>query len=357
MVSISDLLLPADEDPVSPAKPAPEPAHFTIELIVDTICPFCFIGTTSLNAAIRNYKTRHPDATFEVTVSPFILAPNAARSAYDKTHYYTRYRGLPESRFAHWAQLGRDYGINFSWRGTTGNTRDSHKLLRFCLESAPTTTRSTAFARRQPAVMPLTTLASRADPHLQAQSPVSPVSSEPAPPLVRQQSTFSPGMPPAMPALPATSRQPRSPALQLRLLEALFRGYHEFDRDLSDRHFLTETAMAVTGWSPAEIHAVLDSPDWDRAVDALTAEVQSRLQVRSRQLNLIAAVPTIIVNGRWVYGGWQTVDFLVSQFEYLGAGRAPTPQPGANAMLATGSGPMSSGRGSTGPSTPGSQQR
>lgn len=54
--------------------------HFTIEFILDTICPHCYIGLKNLNVAIDIYKQRYPDATFEVTCSPIVLNPDAGRS-------------------------------------------------------------------------------------------------------------------------------------------------------------------------------------------------------------------------------------------------------------------------------------
>lgn len=51
--------------------------YFGIEFIHDTICPFCYIGLKNLLSAIDRYKSAHPDAVFEVTCTPFILAPTA----------------------------------------------------------------------------------------------------------------------------------------------------------------------------------------------------------------------------------------------------------------------------------------
>ena len=98
MASIKDLLSPMDDQSTSamggeglreghsglPSTPhgfvVTETTHFTIEFILDTICPHCYIGLRSLNTAIEVYRKRHPEATFEVTCSPMILNPHAARS-------------------------------------------------------------------------------------------------------------------------------------------------------------------------------------------------------------------------------------------------------------------------------------
>lgn len=90
MASIKDLLSPMDGPEVEPDRhpyststqeaAPPENPHFTIEFILDTICPHCYIGLRNLNTAIDLYKQRYPGATFAVTCSPIILNPTALRS-------------------------------------------------------------------------------------------------------------------------------------------------------------------------------------------------------------------------------------------------------------------------------------
>lgn len=119
------------------------------------------------------------------------------------------------------------------------------------------------------------------------------------------------------PEYPASLPQPRGPDLQMRLLDAITTGYHEDDRDLSDPEILLETAMAVTGFSEHELRVVLESPEWDAAIDLLSSDVQNRISVRSQLAGPIVAVPTMVLNQRWVYGGFQRADDIVGQFELL----------------------------------------
>ncbi|KAI1319746.1 thioredoxin-like protein [Xylariaceae sp. FL0255] len=287
------------------------PITFVIEYIHDTICPFCYIGFRTLLQAIGEFKARHPHAVFEVTCSPFILGPDALVSAwlatskrrrslavsaipcpaYTKYDYYIKTRGLPADRISLWSNLGASVGIRFRWEGLTGNSRDSHKLLRFALEEHPTIRRSsTAFTSR----------AAGRDP----------------PPLY----------PPSIlraPDHPVEIEQPRGPDLQMRLLDAITHAYHEEDRDLSDPAMLLEITARVTGFSRQAIQEVLDSEEWDRAIDALSQEVQTRREVQNRDLGPIVAVPTMVINNQWVYGGFQTVGDLVGQFELLAKGLVP----------------------------------
>ncbi|KAI1662204.1 thioredoxin-like protein [Daldinia decipiens] len=292
MARIRDLLLPVDdkdteevvvkkEDETTRKADIipPETTRFFVEFILDVICPYCYIGFKNLKTAIETYRARHLEAIFEIVCTPFLLHPLAARSAYDKSDYLiARTRGP-----AYWVGPGQAAGINFTWAGRTGSTRNAHKLLRFALESTPTTTRG-ARNRRGASAPPLS--------HTSTRSPSSPSATN--------------GNAPA-----------RGPALQLRLLEALFRAHHESDGDISDPSFLAETASAATGFTSAQIRAVLEdaSEVWGRAVSALVAEVSSPRGLAVR------AVPTFVVNDHYVIGGVQSAEFLVDEFERIRRGR------------------------------------
>ncbi|KAI0120465.1 thioredoxin-like protein [Hypoxylon sp. NC0597] len=304
MASIRDLLVPAGDGnaklemkvkgEAARVDTVSETTHFTVEFILDVLCPWCYIGLKNLNNAITAYKDRHPEATFEVTCSPFLLDPLAPRSAYGKPTYLN----VPKYSIDQWAALGEPVGIKFSWKGRTGNTRDAHKLLRFALESTPTTAPSTAFAKR-----------SRNQSLNQGAAPAA-AAPETAPTSPRQAD-------PHPASASDSSPQPRGPALQLRVLEALFKWHHESDGDLSDRRALTATAAAATGFSAADMLAVCESEEWGRAVDELFLDVTSP---RGRRGLNIRAVPTFVVNDRYVIGGLQSRDFFMEEFERIGRG-------------------------------------
>lgn len=56
--------------------------NFNIEIVSDTVCPWCYVGKQKLDQAIKVYKERHgsDNDTFNVTWLPFYLAPEAPRS-------------------------------------------------------------------------------------------------------------------------------------------------------------------------------------------------------------------------------------------------------------------------------------
>ena len=53
---------------------------FNIDVVSDTVCPWCYVGKQQLGKAISTYKTLHPETTdddFSITWKPFYLAPEA----------------------------------------------------------------------------------------------------------------------------------------------------------------------------------------------------------------------------------------------------------------------------------------
>ncbi|KAK7991833.1 hypothetical protein PG988_000627 [Apiospora saccharicola] len=289
MASIKDLLSPMDDQSTAamegeglreghsglPSTPhgfvVTETTRFTIEFILDTICPHCYIGLRSLNTAIEVYRKRHPEATFEVTCSPMILNPYAARSVHNKQEYYVFQRKYLPSRLVEWSRLGDDVGIDFSWRGLTGNTRDSHKLLRLALEGSTTTSisRSTAFASRGTSSSAQRT--------------------EGIPDIATSATVSEDGGTPGYPG----------PQLQLRLLEIMYHEYFEKDQDLSSQTWLVE------------IRACLQSDDRDRNMTALLDDVRDRG---------FHAIPQFILQERYLAGGWQKPDVFLEVFERIRAG-------------------------------------
>ncbi|TVY22865.1 hypothetical protein LHYA1_G008689 [Lachnellula hyalina] len=115
--------------------------QFNIEVVSDTVCPWCYVGKQKLEKAISAYKTQHPDSndTFSTTWMPFYLNPGAPKVGVDKTAYYRNKFGddRTEMIFGRLSQVGKDTGINFKFGGKTGNTRDSHRLIQLGKSKSP----------------------------------------------------------------------------------------------------------------------------------------------------------------------------------------------------------------------------
>ncbi|KAI2628756.1 hypothetical protein GGR54DRAFT_361474 [Hypoxylon sp. NC1633] len=280
--------------------------HFTIEFILDIICPYSYVGLKNLESAIEIHKARHPEATFDIVCSPFLLDPLAARRAYEKFYHIT---SPPQSA-----------GTKSNWI-SAGYTRDAHKLLRFALESTPSTAPSTAFARHQrqqgpPPDQPAIA-ATPAAPHSDLDSGAAAESTGPDHPSPASESptTTTTTATKTSTTNPPPPPQPRGPALQLKLLHALLQAHHERKGDISSPALLTATAASATGFPPEAIAAVLESGEWGRAIDGLFAAVS-----RGRRGLAVRAVPTFIVDDRFVVGGAQEVRFWVEALERIGAG-------------------------------------
>ncbi|OTB09506.1 hypothetical protein M426DRAFT_316049 [Hypoxylon sp. CI-4A] len=330
MSRIRDLLVPMDQDnPIKPeeikeeeasgTKISRETTHFTLEFIVDIICPYCYIGLKNLDAAIEAYRASHPEATFEITCSPFLLDPLALRSAYDKAANHI----LPARSLEDWAGLGEPVGINFAWKGRSGSTRDAHKLLRLALESTPTTVPSPALvaqrrssrgsAPQSPAMPP-----GSASPHAGVSMSSAPESSDLQPNPSPTTSSITAADNDDDDSFPRPQNlRPHGPSVQMSLLRALLRAHHETDADISDPSVLTQLAASAADLGPEPVTTVLESRGWARVVDALYADLAPG--GRRRGLD-VRAVPTLVVNDRYVIGGAQDARFLVGAFDRIRTG-------------------------------------
>ncbi|CAK4032184.1 hypothetical protein AC578_2710 [Lecanosticta acicola] len=104
--------------------------NYKIDIVSDTVCPWCYVGKNRLELAIKQHKASSPNDTFTTTWHPFYLNPDAPKSI-DKQEYYEKKFGASRTQMmqGHLARLGQQVGINFAFGGKTGNTRDSHRLI------------------------------------------------------------------------------------------------------------------------------------------------------------------------------------------------------------------------------------
>ena len=104
--------------------------NYKIDIVSDTVCPWCYVGKNRLDKAIQLHQQTNPDDTFQTTWYPFYLNPDAPKSI-DKAEYYARKFGPQRTQMmqGHLARLGKQVGIDFAFGGKTGNTRDSHRLI------------------------------------------------------------------------------------------------------------------------------------------------------------------------------------------------------------------------------------
>ncbi|KAI1111183.1 DSBA-like thioredoxin domain-containing protein [Nemania sp. NC0429] len=108
--------------------------NFNIKIVSDTICPWCYVGKKRLDRAIALYRKTYPagrDDTFTVTWFPFYLDPTSPAVGVPVMERMSQKFGperldMIRQRLA---LVGQEEGINFTFAGRTGNTRDSHRLI------------------------------------------------------------------------------------------------------------------------------------------------------------------------------------------------------------------------------------
>lgn len=103
-----------------------------INVIFDTVCPWCFIGKHRLAQALRN----NPQESVEISWQPFLLNPDMPFEGMDWHHYLTAKFGgeLRAQRvYAAITEAGRQSGIEFDFDAIrrTPSSIDSHRLVRF----------------------------------------------------------------------------------------------------------------------------------------------------------------------------------------------------------------------------------
>ena len=103
-----------------------------IDIISDTVCPWCFIGKRRLEEALA----QRPDLEVEVNWRPYQLDPNVPREGVDRKDYMRakfgdqpRVKGTSETIKEFGAQLG--IAFDFDKQTRRPNTIDSHRLVKW----------------------------------------------------------------------------------------------------------------------------------------------------------------------------------------------------------------------------------
>jgi len=107
-----------------------KPMH--IDIVSDTVCPWCFIGKRKLESAL---STR-PDVKAEITWRPFQLNPEMPAEGMDRASYLQAKFGgseRAEQIYVTVAEAGENAGIPFAFEliQRTPSTINSHRLIRW----------------------------------------------------------------------------------------------------------------------------------------------------------------------------------------------------------------------------------
>jgi len=103
-----------------------------IDIISDTVCPWCFIGKRRLDAAVA----QRPDLGIEINWRPYLLDPNVPKEGVERRAYFRakfgdgeRVKGMRDTLKAYGDELGIAFA--FDKAEMRPNTIDSHRLIRW----------------------------------------------------------------------------------------------------------------------------------------------------------------------------------------------------------------------------------
>ncbi|KXS20988.1 putative thioredoxin [Gonapodya prolifera JEL478] len=107
------------------------PRAISIDIVSDTICPWCFIGKRRLEKAFS--IVNRPEVQYNITWHPFQLDPTLPSEGISKRESYIRKFGKEriEKMIPQMQATGRADGVEFSYDGLIANTIDSHRLINY----------------------------------------------------------------------------------------------------------------------------------------------------------------------------------------------------------------------------------
>ena len=110
---------------------SPPKARLSIEIVLDLVCPWCYLGVRRLTRTLR----RRPDLLFDLTWRPFLLNPDMPRIGMARPDYVMRKFGGEERArrlYTSIGEVGRAEGIQFRFDRIrrTPSSIDAHRLVR-----------------------------------------------------------------------------------------------------------------------------------------------------------------------------------------------------------------------------------
>ncbi|GIC93804.1 DsbA family oxidoreductase [Aspergillus udagawae] len=230
--------------------------NINIQIISDTVCPWCYVGYRRLSRAITTHKATYPSDTFTLTWHAFYLNPaSPGYPGVDKREFYASKfgEGRAAAIFSRLAAVGETDGIAFKFGGKTGNTRDSHRVLWYAgLKEKEAGVRGGAAATN------------------------------------------------------GNASEAKVGGLQTRVAEQFFRAYFEEEKNITDRKVLVDAAAAA-GLDRGEVEKFLESGDEGGKEVDLDAE-------RARR-RLVTGVPYFTVQGQYAIEGADEPETFLEVFE------------------------------------------
>lgn len=104
-----------------------------IDLVIDVVCPWCYVGVKEVEAASK----LRPGAVTDIRYRPYQLAPHAPKEGVDRTAYYEKKFGANSEQLKAMRSalhdLAEKLGIRFDFESECliANTMDAHRLIRW----------------------------------------------------------------------------------------------------------------------------------------------------------------------------------------------------------------------------------
>lgn len=110
-----------------------------VKVISDAICPFCYMGMKRLDKAMDLYKKTVPGAAndrFAVSWQPFYLDPSGPAVGVPAVERMAQKFGADRApaMIERVRAMGAAEGIDYTYQGKVGSTRDAHRLVQLAKE-------------------------------------------------------------------------------------------------------------------------------------------------------------------------------------------------------------------------------
>ncbi|KAJ5937178.1 hypothetical protein N7454_004833 [Penicillium verhagenii] len=230
--------------------------NFKIQIISDSVCPWCYVGYRRLSRAISIHKTSNPSDTFTLNWRAFYLNPHSPPfPGRNKQEMYAEKFGEERCKamFSRLAAAGESDGIKFKFGGNTGSTRDSHRVIWYAGEEEA---KATAAAAENDGAT-------------------------------------------------TTNTSTAVGGLQTRVVENLFRAYFEEEKNITDTEVLVEAAVRA-GLDGGEVSQLLETGVGAEQVDAEAFAASRRL---------VSGVPHFTVQGKYLVEGADEPETFLEVFE------------------------------------------
>ncbi|KAJ7130310.1 thioredoxin-like protein [Mycena epipterygia] len=213
----------------------------TLNIISDSICPFCYLGYKQITIAMEAAKKENLPLDFKLRFKPFLLDPSlpTAQPLNKRERYISKFGAARiDTMERQMIARGKEVGINFSYGGTIRQTTDSHRLIEKAYQ----------------------------------------VGGEP---------------------------------MQRAVVEALFAGYFEHEKDVGDHAFLAECAVSAGVFSKEEALTFLAGTELK---DNVGKDIMEAVQLG------VSGVPFVLLDNKYAISGAQGQDTFLEIFRKLAAG-------------------------------------